>query len=281
MNIKNKILFLLTKKVLERNKKFENLHKGESCYIFGNGGSLKYFDLKKFNDKISIGCGLLFLHKDFKKINVKYYYTGHPFFYYPYWTDPYSKKIVKNNLGALYKEKILEICQNYDTSFFMSLSNYFGIYGRDIYFVHHFDKLFDDFTNCKLDRNFTSMDAGLSGMLGLAICMGFKDITLVGCDYTFSQQPVGHFYDFGRPHDSSRESFLEPYIEKVILSAIEHVNIRTVTPSEHYRGDTVPHIRYKDLTGDKQEYKENHEIISKSDLLDLSHRGLECYRIFP
>src|SRR3990167_2434038 len=103
MNYKNKIILLLSKKVLERNKKFESLHKGESCYIFGNGPSLKYFDFKKFNNKIVIGCGGLFLHRDFDKINVKYYYEGHPFFNHPYWINPYSKKIVKNVLGISYK----------------------------------------------------------------------------------------------------------------------------------------------------------------------------------
>src|ERR1035437_4354265 len=107
MNFKNTILSILAKKVLERNKKFEGLHRGESCYIFGNGASIKYFDLKKLDDKIAIGCGALFLHRDFSKLNVKYYYEGHPFFYYPYWRNPYSKKLERNILGAFYKEKTL------------------------------------------------------------------------------------------------------------------------------------------------------------------------------
>ena len=32
-------------------KKFEDIHKGEECYIIGGGNSLKYMDFKNFNDK--------------------------------------------------------------------------------------------------------------------------------------------------------------------------------------------------------------------------------------
>ena len=64
MDIKNNVLFTLSKGILGKNKKFKNIHEGESCYIFGNGISLKDMDLKKFSDKTSIGCGYLFLHND-------------------------------------------------------------------------------------------------------------------------------------------------------------------------------------------------------------------------
>ena len=52
--------------------KFHNYHKGESCYIFGDGPSIKWFDLNAFTDKISIITGLLHHHKDFHNLNVKY-----------------------------------------------------------------------------------------------------------------------------------------------------------------------------------------------------------------
>ena len=76
MNFKNKMLFLLSERVVRKNIKFKDIHRGESCYLFGNGASIKYFDLKKFDDKPSIGCGGLFLHKDFNELKVKYFYEG-------------------------------------------------------------------------------------------------------------------------------------------------------------------------------------------------------------
>lgn len=52
MDVKNKILHFISRSVIERNKKFKDAHAGESCYIFGNGASLKYYDLEKFSDKL-------------------------------------------------------------------------------------------------------------------------------------------------------------------------------------------------------------------------------------
>jgi hypothetical protein len=107
MNFKNKALFSLSKKIIEKNLKFKDIHKGQSCYLFGNGSSLKYFDFKSFNDKDAIGCGALFLHKDFNLLNIKYYFEGHPFFYYPYWINPYSRKIQMNPMGKFFKKRQL------------------------------------------------------------------------------------------------------------------------------------------------------------------------------
>ncbi len=273
-HLKNKTLSLLAKKTLKRNKKFGGIHQGESCYLFGNGASLKYFDLKKFDDKIVISCGPLSVHRDFKKMNVKYHFEGHPFFYYPYWTNPYTRKFEKNIYGAFYKEKIR---LHKDVSYFLSLSNYFGIRDDNIYYIHHFDKPFDTFTDCKLDHSFTSMASGLGGMLGLAVCMGFKDITLVGCDYSFFPQSQGHFYEFGRLADSFHET---PCNEKFLRAAAEHANLRVVTPNENYKGHILPHISYKDLTGDEPVYRENHEICTQSDLLALNRCRMD-YKIFP
>ena len=46
--------------------KFIDIHKGKTCYIFGDGPSIKYFDLSRFDDYIGISCGNQIFHKDFK-----------------------------------------------------------------------------------------------------------------------------------------------------------------------------------------------------------------------
>ena len=131
----NEILYKLSINLLNRNSKFHNIHRGESCYIIGNGSSIKYFDLEQFDDRVSIGCGQLFLHNDYSKLDVRYYYTGHPFFYYPFWTNQYLKKFERNKIGAICRENIM---RNNQTEYFVSLSNFFGIRGNNIYYVYHF-----------------------------------------------------------------------------------------------------------------------------------------------
>ena len=70
-DLTNRILFNISERILNRNSKFHNMHRGESCYLFGNGSSLKYFDLDQFTDRPTIGCGQLFLHRDYSKLNDK------------------------------------------------------------------------------------------------------------------------------------------------------------------------------------------------------------------
>ena len=35
--------------ILKKNERFKNLHKGQDCIIFGNGGSINYFNLSDFD----------------------------------------------------------------------------------------------------------------------------------------------------------------------------------------------------------------------------------------
>ena len=56
-------------------KKMKPLHNSESgsCYIFGNGSSLKDINFDDFSDLPAIGCNLLFLHNDVSRLDLKYY----------------------------------------------------------------------------------------------------------------------------------------------------------------------------------------------------------------
>lgn len=271
MNFKNRALFSLSKKIIEKNLKFKDIHKGQSCYLFGNGSSLKYFDFKSFNDKDAIGCGALFLHKDFNLLNIKYYFEGHPFFYYPYWINPYSRKIQMNPMGKFFKKRQL----NNNFLLFCNLSNFFGIRGENIYYVHHFDKEFESYSNCKLDGNFTTMSSSLSGMLGLAIYMGYDDITLVGCDYSFAPQSQGHFYENGVFKDINGDDPNKQFLE----DSVRFASIQILTPHEKYQGNVLSHVHYKELTGQDPIYKENNKIIEESDLNNLDSFNMS-YRIF-
>ena len=272
-NLSNKILFQLTKSIIKRNKRFKDIHKGESCYIFGNGSSIKYFDLEQFSDRVSIGCGILFMHNDFKKLNTKYYYTGHPLFYYPYWRNNYSHSLEKNVLGSIYKSKIYE---HSDIEYFISLTNYLGLRGKNINYLYHYDEPFNGKEGWDFSGKFTFMESALSGMLGIASYMGFKDIILVGCDHAASPKMRGHFYEYGKENINNKKFI---YTEKPLLAINEYVNLRTVTINDDFKGDLVEAISYRALMGRKLNYKENNEIIESSELLALDKTNMN-YRIF-
>ena len=273
MNLKDRILFRLAQRLLSRNTEFIGRHAGESCYLFGNGASIKHYDLGKFNDRIGIGCNNLFFHKDFPSLDIRYYYTGHPFLYYPFWSNPYSNKFEKNVLGSLYRKKII-LSQH--VTYFMSLGDYISIRRPNIYYCHHFGQPFTGYSDTKIDGVFTAMESGLAGMLGMAIFMGFTDVTLVGCDYLCFPQGQGHFFETGvRP----KTSWEKPVSKEFLSDARKHLDLRVLTLDDSHRGHILPHISYEAFSGNEPLYRENDELVSEKDLRGLSLSGMR-YRVY-
>jgi hypothetical protein len=265
MDLKNRILFKLTEKILLRNKRFKGIHDGESCYVFGNAKSLKYYDLSLFSDRVSIGCNSLFFHKDFSKLGVSYYYDGDPFNFYPFFKDPYTRKVVRHVLSDLYKKKIRE---NSDVNYFINVSDYPIQRGKNIFYSHHFGQQFSDYSDCSLDGVFSANQSALSGMIGLAIYLGFKNLTLVGCDHLMRPRSSCHFFEYGE-----MDKVVHPGVvsQDILVAAQEFLDLRVVTPSADYRGDIIPYIQYDELTGHSIEFKENYEIVSDEDYKILKH----------
>ena len=103
-------------------------------------------------------------------------------------------------------------------------------------------------------------------MLGMAIYLGFKDITLVGFDHLLLPKASEHFYEYGlldKVHTPA------PLHAKLLTSAQEFLELRVVSPNDSYKGQVIPHIQYEELTGQKLRFKENNEILSSEDLLIL------------
>ena len=53
----------LNKNLLKSNEKYNNIHKGETCYILGNGASLKYYDLSVLSNSLTMGCSYALMDK--------------------------------------------------------------------------------------------------------------------------------------------------------------------------------------------------------------------------
>ena len=66
-------LFLPRKKILKRNEKLKNIHKGKRCFILGSGPSIKTQDLKRLKGEIVFTQNHFHAHKDIKTINPKYH----------------------------------------------------------------------------------------------------------------------------------------------------------------------------------------------------------------
>ncbi len=254
MDVKNKILFNCSKNLLARNGIFKDRHKGESCYIFGNGISLKDMDLREFNDKVSIGCTYIWFHKDFDALDVRYYATIAPFWFYPFWRHSITGKIERNHHSAMQK-RIQKLYPH--ISFFTSLSNRFGISGDNIHYLHHFDIQNPSADTFDMKGAFFFRGA-LDAMIGMAVYMGFESAYLVGCDYTHFPQRIPHFYEKGR----GKTLYNDDHNIDFFQLAQQHIDLATITTN----GSTskmLKYIDYRDYTGTEPVFRENTELVRK------------------
>ena len=248
-------------KVLLSNGQFENRHKGEECYLFGNGASIKYFDLSKFSDKISFGCNKLDVHKDISKLNLKYYISTHPLLYSKYWRGVKSGFHIERN--PFYDSVHSHSSDDYQV--FVHASNYpFAKKYDNFHYVHNFkrNKLSLDTLDFSSSSSFTT--GGLVTMIGLAIYMGFKKIYLVGCDYWFSTRGQGHFY--------SIDDYLEKegdFLYKELIQVISN-EVEIVVVTRNGVKSPVNYVEYSELTGADEKKKSATDIVSEEDLKFLA-----------
>lgn len=243
-------------------KKFRGRHNQEECYVFGDGPSLKWFDIKEFSDLPSICCNWFPFHKDFSSLDVRYCTLLEPYAFVPKVFQP--KGLDVRHATEIIKEYRV-IMKKYSTkNFFVSASNLFSIWGKNINFM------FRQFPDPQTEVDFLlqqaeSVNGSFHACLTLAKYLGFKKIYLVGFDaWTIQPARNGHWYEFGEGEFFEADNFATDFLNNLK----REVEIISITYDGQSRN--VGCISYESYTGKKPEYKENHELLSERNLKLLS-----------
>lgn len=265
MNIKHLAAKILTPGL----KRFSNLHKGETCYIFGDGPSIKWFDISLFNDYPSICCGMLPFHNDFDKLNIQYCTNIEPWLFVPKLVQP---KIL-HGFRPMAAEYIKFIKRSPDKHFFVSLSNFFSLSGNNVNYVFRRLPKIRNRTDEMLSH-FDLFGGSFYAALTLAYYLGFSKIYLVGFD-AWTIQPARNmrFYELGEGEISHNTNLATDFLEIIKKEA----DIYTIS----YDGESrnVKNISYQNYTGKPPIFKENHEIMDDYYLkIMASYPG---YKIYP
>jgi hypothetical protein len=262
-----------------------------ACYIFGDGKSLKYYDLTSFSDLPSISLGLVSLHIGSKFLNLKYSMICDPFILWPgknlyYYVKRKVKETIKSKeyfraLSYISPYKLLEVSLNsiskllftdnkvlLNSNIISHCSNYKYVkFLSNSFYYHQHLKINENIDN---DPNNIFNNKHYIGSLHFAIYfayfLGFNKIYLIGCDYLDFQPTATHWYEKGKPVPHSGET-AEKYIEYMR----NFIEIKIITLNKSY-GEHF--ISYKDFSGNNLEYKENNEILSKKKLAMLKIQGL-------
>lgn len=153
-----------------RLKKFHDLHKGEDCFIIGNGPSLNKMDLSLLNDYYTIGLNKIFLLFERTGLKIDYHVCINRFVIRQCSQD-FLKMECPSFISYKYRNKMLR--------------------GNDkIYFVgdiHSRWKFFEDITT-GISQGSTVTYAAMQ----IAFYMGFKRVFLIGVDHNFARTGTPH-----------------------------------------------------------------------------------------
>lgn len=162
-------------------KKYKDLHKGESCFLVGNGPSLQAEDLEIiYKKKISsIGCNSIY--RIFEKTNWRpdYYVIGDPF---------------------VYESTCKELLQYDFTYLIRDFGRKYGNPKKVLFYTSFGERYFPKYP--KFSGNLVEGVYGartvMYDMLQIAVYMGFKDIYLIGVDFTWGKDGTAtHFCETG------------------------------------------------------------------------------------
>ena len=269
----------------------KNLEKG-TCFIFGDGKSLKYYNLSSFSNYPSISLGLVSLLNGSKNLKLKYSLQCDSFSSFPgknifdYFQNfnsyikakKYSKafdfispyKLLRMSLNGYSKLyfKDNEILLN--SNFITHCSNYYftKFLNNSFYFNYHLK--INENIDKDLSKNFFNVyESSLNFSIYLAIFLGFNKIYLVGCDYHDIEPMVAHWWEKGKPL-----TYTGKQAHNYIDFMRNYIDIHIITLNKSYGSNF---ISYKDFSGNNLEYKENREIINIKKLEMLKNQGI--YRI--
>lgn len=159
-------------KILER---FHNIHKGEDCFILGNGPSLKTVNLNLLKDYFTFATNKIYLAFDSTDWRPTYYVCMDP-------------AVIKQSLDIY---KTLEIPK------FISLP---GLRSIGVNYIFQNTYLFRADYHFEFARCFGRFGTGHTvtyAAIQLAYCMGFKNVFLIGVDHRYKTYE-GDKYDMNK-----------------------------------------------------------------------------------
>ncbi len=248
--------------------KFQNINKGETCFVFGDGPSIKWFNLQNFSNHKGICCGNLILHNQFKNLNIKYYAIPEPWLFSPRFLQPKSLDHYVE-IGKLIYKKINES----DIDVFVNLSNFGSVCSKNIHFIHRY--LYKNHSKFLDFKGIDMFGGSFYSTLSLAYFMGFSKVYLIGHDaWTIKRKGDQRWYEHGYEIGPNIDSFSNHSFIKIIN---EKMDVFSVIP-ETCEPNNFRHITYEEFTGNKTKFKENNKLISLQNLNILN--SSDQYKIF-
>lgn len=201
-------------------KRFKNCHKGERVFIVATGPSLQMSDLDilyKYQEKT---ISMNFIFHAFEKTK---------------WKPDYYVASDGNMIREF--EKIEELRKNFIGIHKFMSDNYLNFWKNDLDETYHCFRQIQDSEQVRFSEDFSEkVFSGYTvtyACIQLAVYMGFKEIYLLGCDYSFSKDfhsKNDHFYEQTAKHYIFDYEFVgKAYIAAKEYASKSNINIYNAT----------------------------------------------------
>lgn len=166
------------------NESFRNIHKGQRCFILGNGPSIKQQDLSKLEHEIVFSVNQISRHPQFEKIKPTYHFWSDPGFFNLSEDKPEDMELLRTMVDVNTSDNHPTCFYPYEYKWFVKkykLDEKIDIHYYKQAAIHMIDEydLPMDFA-----RYIPSFGTVVQYCIAMAIYMGFDDIYLLGCDST-------------------------------------------------------------------------------------------------
>lgn len=165
--------------ILDKNRRFKNIHSGERCFIIGNGPSIREQNLALLKDEITFTVNQIARNPQFQSVNTDYHL----------WADP---AFFKTELCCEGDYELLKIMKQLpkDTECFFpyycaaNYINKFKLYNHINVNYYSPSELVDEEEEIDFTEFIRRGSTVVQYAIRLAIYMGFKEIYLLGCECT-------------------------------------------------------------------------------------------------
>jgi hypothetical protein len=192
-----------TKRLVRANRRFKGIHAGERCFILGTGPSLKALSkdqLEKLKKEAVFGSNSLYKADILDGLTPTYY----ALFDNAYWAEM--------------RDTFTDVIQKYQPQSPVFLTdwraeNLIRELGMEVQTLFLYSKKYPiNSINSRLDKNMYIGHNVVNISILAAIYMGFKEIYLLGCDYSsFLAQENNHCYDDADEVQSCKAAFRKQY----------------------------------------------------------------------
>lgn len=184
---KERLQYLLYKRadwsMLKSNARFKRKHKGERCFILGNGPSLNQEDLRCLENEYVFTVNQIARHHDFNKIKPTYHF----------WAD---RTFFELDMSKQSDRELIEVMKKVNTPdnkpecfFPIEQIEFIKKYRLDSHLkVNYFHSGIKFYNGYKAEIDYTKdtpwFGTVVQWCITMAIYMGFSEIYLLGCDNT-------------------------------------------------------------------------------------------------